>query len=174
MNVRWVCLECCVLCQHCVFHFPRVGPQCFFGGVTLFGNSVLSALIVFLPGRYDVSSSPFSPPRNLFLESLFMYAFVQFEEKKKKTCQSDSEKKFFAFSPCRRENKFVTEESKESMRKTALWWMVRNRQLQTTYQTLHIEDITHTNTHSTIYAHTVRSRHWRECWALFCGKGDTL
>lgn len=154
----------CFVSLQCFFHFPRAGPQCF-GGVTLFDNSLLSALIVFfvcLVGFFPAWQIrcfflPLQTPRqNLFLESLLCMHSFSLQEKGMKTLVRVILKKVFS-SPGWGENKFVTEESKESVRKTALWWMVRRRQLQATYQTLHGEDFTHTHTHSTIYAYMLKT-----------------
>lgn len=128
---------CCVLCECKVSHFPRVGP----GGVTLFDKSVLSVLIVFLLGRYEVSCSPSSPLRNLFLESLLcMFSVWKREREREKKHLSkaffEKRKSFPLFSEQKREQVSWLERVKKMWKPPSLWWMVRRRQLQTTYQTL--------------------------------------
>lgn len=87
-----------------------------------------------------------------------MYAFIQCEEKKKKHLSESFWKKVLCFfSPCRRENLFVTEESKESVRKNSSVMDGKAQAITDNIpDTKTIEDITHTCTHS-IYAHTFKT-----------------
>lgn len=131
---KHVCRDA-VFCPRSHPHFPRVGP----GGVTLFDKSVLSVLIVFLLGRYEVSCSPSSPLRNLFLESLLCMFSVWKREREKKHLSKaffEKRKSFPLFSEQKREQVSWLEKVKKMWKPPSLWWMVRRRQLQTTYQTL--------------------------------------
>lgn len=139
---------CCVLCECKVSHFPRVGP----GGVTLFDKSVLSVLIVFLLGRYEVSCSPSSPLRNLFLESLLCMFSVWKREREKALVKGIfwKTKKFSPFLWAKERTSFLTRKSKENV-KTPIPVMDGKAQAITDNipDTVHIDDIVkmHTNAH---------------------------
>lgn len=115
---------------------------------------MLSALIVFLPGRYDVSSSLFSPLRNLFLESLFMYALFQFEEKKNNNLSEWFWKKsFLLLLPAEERTSLWLRRVKKAWEKQPCDGWQEQAITDNIPATVHIEDITHTNTPTTIYAH---------------------
>lgn len=148
-----------------------MGPQCF-GGI-FFDNSARSALIVFLLGRYDVSSSPSSPPRNLFLESLLcMHSFSLKGKKKKRrnTCQSDFKKVFCFFLSAEQRTSLWLKRVEKAWEKqpcdgwqgTGNYWQHNIHWAHRGYHTL-----------STIYMH-IRSRLW-QCEIIlsffYCGKG---
>lgn len=97
------------LCHCDVFHFPRMGS----GGVTLVDNSMLSAFIVLVLGRYDVSSSPYAPlpkithththikPSSIKF-ACFHSTWKQTKKKNKKHLQdlfSKKKKSLFCFQP---------------------------------------------------------------------------
>ena len=157
----------CFVSLQCFFHFPRAGPQCF-GGVTLFDNSLLSALIVFFFLSVCVFSCladmmflppPPNPPSKSLSRKFVMYAFVQFTRKRNEnTCQSDFEKSFFFPLPAEERTSLWQKRVKKAWEKQPRdgWWGAGNYRQHTRRCTERISHI-HTHTHSPIYAYMLKT-----------------